>query len=98
MAIKEIMASIDRDIAKLQQARSLLQDEVARTGKKKAGRPKKPAIAPKRVVVAAVPLAKPANKKRKLSPEGRKRIVEALKKRWAAKKVGAAKPASALTK
>ena len=30
--------------------------------------------------------AKPAKKKRKLSPEGRARIVAALKARWAAKK------------
>jgi hypothetical protein len=34
---------------------------------------------------------KPAKKKRNLSPEARKRIVEAVKKRWAAKKAAAAK-------
>jgi hypothetical protein len=36
--------------------------------------------------------AKPAKKqKRHLSPEGRKRIAEAVKKRWAAKKAAEAK-------
>jgi peroxiredoxin Q/BCP len=37
---------------------------------------------------AAPAKAAPAKQKRRLSPEGRKRIVEALKKRWAAKKAG----------
>ena len=38
------------------------------------------------------PAAKaPAKKKRKLSPEGRKRIIEATKKRWAAVHAAAAK-------
>jgi len=41
----------------------------------------------KPVVVKAAPAAKPAKKaKRTLSPEGRAKIVAALKKRWAAKK------------
>jgi nitrogen fixation protein FixH len=56
--------------------------------KKKAGRPKK-------VVAVAAVVAKPAKtkkkKKRNLSPEGRKRIAEAVKKRWAAQKAAAAK-------
>jgi len=84
MAISDILASIDRDIAQLQQARALLSGGAAPTAKKTAGRLKKAA--------AAAPVAtKPAKKKRNLSPEGRKRIAEAVKKRWAAKKAAAAK-------
>ena len=80
MAISDILASIDHEIAQLQQARALLSGSTAPAAKKKAGRPKKVAAA---VAPAAMKLAK---KKRNLSPEGRKRIVEAMKRRWAAKK------------
>lgn len=80
MAISDILASIDHEITQLQQARALLSGGTPQTGKKKAGRPKKVAAT---VVPAA---AKPAKKKRNLSPQGRKRIVEAMKRRWAAKK------------
>jgi hypothetical protein len=46
--------------------------------------------APKKTAAAPV-AAKPAKKKkRNLSPEGRKRIAEAVKKRWAAQKAAAA--------
>ena len=74
MAISDILASIDCDIAQLQQARALLSGGAAPTAKKAAGRPKKV-----------------AKKKRILSPEGRQRIAEAAKKRWAAKKAAATK-------
>jgi hypothetical protein len=68
----------------LQKAKALLGDGAVRTAKKKTGRPKRGA--------AVTPVAtKPAKKKRKLSPEGRKRIAEAVKKRWAAQKAAAAK-------
>jgi hypothetical protein len=49
--------------------------------------------APKKAVPAVVPAAmKPAKKKKKrnLGPEGRKRIAEAVKRRWAAQKAAAA--------
>ena len=85
MAISDILASIDRDIAQLQQARTLLSGGVAPTAKRKVGRPKKSEA-------IAVPAAKPAKKKkRNLSAEGRKRIAEAVKKRWAAQKAAAVK-------
>ena len=72
MAISDILASIDRDIAQLQQARALLSGAQATAPKRKVGRPRK-----------AVAAAKPAKKKkRNLSPEGRKRIAEAVKRRW----------------
>jgi hypothetical protein len=41
---------------------------------------------------AAVPAArKPVKKKRNLTPEGRKRIAEAVKRRWAEQKKSASK-------
>jgi hypothetical protein len=92
MAISDVLASIDRDIAKLQQARALLSDGAKSAPKKTAGRPKKAVAASKKEAaqphIAVKPLKK---KKRKLSPEGRKRIAEAAKKRWAAQKAAAAK-------
>lgn len=78
MANSGILASIDFDIAKLQQARALLAGDPEKAPKKAVGRPKKAA--------AVTPAAKLAKKKRNLSPEGRKRIAEAAKKRWAAKR------------
>jgi hypothetical protein len=97
MAISEILATIDHEIAQLQQARALLSGGAVAAPKKKVGRPRKIVGAPKKAAVAAAPVAaKPAKlakkkKKRNLSPEGRKRIAEAVKKRWAAQKAAAAK-------
>jgi mono/diheme cytochrome c family protein len=83
MGVSEILATIDHEIAQLQKAKALLGGGAAPAAKKKAGRPKKAA--------AVAPVStKPAKKKRKLSPEGRKRIAEAVKKRWAAQKTAAA--------
>jgi len=85
MALSDILASIDREIAQLQQARALLGGAAAPAAKKKVGRPRK--VAAKAAPAAAKPAKK---KKRNLSPEGRKRIAEAVKRRWAAqKKAGA---------
>lgn len=76
MGVSEILVQIDREIAQLQQARALLGGG-ARPATKKA---------------AAAPAAKkPAKKKRNLTPEGRKRIAEAVKRRWAEQKKAAAK-------
>jgi hypothetical protein len=77
MEVSRIIAEIDAQISKLQQARALLSgtsSTVTRTG---PGRPKGSKNA-----AAAVP-ATTAPRKRKLSPEGRKRIADAMKKRWA---------------
>jgi len=93
MGVPEILATIDSEIAKLQQARALLSGLGAPVAKKKAGRPKKVAAAAKKAVVAHVS-AKPEKKRKKkrhLSAEGRKRIAEAVKKRWAAQKAAASK-------
>ena len=73
MEVNRIIAEIDAQISKLQQARALLaggSGPAARTGR---GRPK----GSKNTAAAAAP------RKRKLSPEGRKRIADAMKKRWA---------------
>jgi hypothetical protein len=103
MSISEILATIDQEIAQLQQARALLGGGAVAAPKKKVGRPRKIVVAPKKAAVVAAPVAvkpaKPAKlakkkKKRNLSPEGRKRIAEAVKKRWAAQKA-AAKAAAA---
>ncbi len=91
MGVAEILATIDSEIANLQQARALLSGGAAPAVKRKAGRPKKSAS--KKAAAVSPAAAKPAKRKKKrhLSPEGRKRIAEAVKKRWAAQKAAAAK-------
>ncbi len=77
MQVSRILAEIDAEIAKLQQARALLapvHSEI-RTGR---GRPKGSKNA-----ASAKPAVTDKPRKRKLSPEGRKRIADAMKKRWA---------------
>ncbi|MEO6806301.1 MAG: hypothetical protein ABI286_01195 [Edaphobacter sp.] len=72
MEVSRIIAEIDAQISKLQQARTLLAGtiQVASAGR---GRPKG-----SKNTGSATP-----GKKRKLSAEGRKRISDAMKKRWA---------------
>ena len=92
MAISDILASIDREIAQLQQARTLLGGGAKPAAKKAPGRRKKVAAAPKKAAVVAPTAEKPAKEQKShLSPKGRKRIAEAVKKRWAAKKAAEAK-------
>jgi len=92
MGVSEILATIDHEIAQLQQARALLSGSAAPVAKRKVGRPRK-------IDAAVTPAAKPAKKKkRNLSPEGRKRIAEAVKKRWAAQKATIAAPKKSATK
>ena len=73
MAIENILAQIDSEIARLKQARTLLA-----TIGTKAGRKARKASAK----------AKP-RKKRVLSAEARKKIADAQRKRWAAQKAKA---------
>jgi hypothetical protein len=75
MAIESILAQIDEEIAKLTQIRAML----ATTGKaaKKVAEPKAKKAALKTAAV---------KKRRVLSPEARKRIADAQRKRWAAQK------------
>jgi hypothetical protein len=74
MSANDILTLIDAEIARLQQARAL----IAATGERRTGRPKS----------TAAPTVKP-KLKRKLSPEGRARLVAAVKARWAAQKKAA---------
>jgi hypothetical protein len=76
MRLTAILAELDAEIATLEQARALLTTETERG----RGRPKSVAT-----------MEKPAKKKRNLGPEGRKRIAEAVKKRWALQKKAAGK-------
>jgi hypothetical protein len=76
--VSRIIAEIDAQILKLQQARALLAD-TAQAGRPGPGRPKK-------TVISTL-----SRKKRKLTPEGRKRIADAMKKRWAERRKQLAK-------
>jgi hypothetical protein len=70
MALTGLLAQIDLEIARLQQARALLAPTEI-TGKRGQ---------------TALKAAKPVKKKRNLTPEGRARIAEAVKRRWAKQK------------
>ena len=82
MKVEEILAGIDQEIARLQHARNLLAGDQPRRGRPRGSTSKKAA--------KAVKLAKPGRKKRKLSAEGRKRIADAMRKRWAERKKASA--------
>jgi len=81
MDVSKIVAEIDAKIASLQQARAVLvglnlTDGIVATEPKRRGRPKGSKNGTK--------IVKPAKKKkRNLSPEGRKAIADAMKRRWA---------------
>lgn len=77
MAIESILSQIDAEIARLTQIRSLLANN---------GAVVKTATAPKAKKTAAKAKGK---KRRVLSPEARKRIADAQRKRWAAQKAKA---------
>lgn len=80
MQVSEILREIDNEIARLQQARKLLAGD---SGATTSTRGRKPAAAPKT-----------RRRRRKLTPEGRKRLSEALKARWAERKKKAGTKAS----
>ena len=77
MSIDSIIAQIDAEIARLTQARSLLANR---------GPVAVAAVVPKTTKASAKPRKR---KKRVLSPEARKRIADAQRKRWAAHKAKA---------
>lgn len=79
MAIDSIIAQIDAEIARLTQARSLLANLGA------AG------ISVASSTIAKSPAKAGKKKKRILSPEARKRIADAQRKRWAAQRAKAKK-------
>lgn len=78
MEVKQIVAELEKEIARLKEARALLGGEG--TGAARRGRPRKTTPAVRKTG------------KRRLTPEGRKRISEALKRRWAARRKAAGKP------
>ncbi len=89
--MQDVLSQIDKEIAKLQQARALLAGtpeapvNAIVSGKKPGrGRPKgsKNAGHP----APAAPAAPAKKGKRQLSPEGRKAIADAMKRRWAEKR------------
>lgn len=85
MDVSKIVAEIDAQIASLQQARAVLAglERSAVSEKPRRGRPKGSVNAQKSTA--------PAARKRSLSPEGRKRIAEAMKRRWAERRKEVAK-------
>ena len=81
MEVSRIIAELDAQILKLQQARALLAGAATAAPRTGPGRPKGSKNA----------AAAPTPRKRKLSPEGRKRIADAMKKRWAERRKQSAK-------
>jgi len=79
MDFHRLVQEIDSEISRLQQARALL---IGTPTKRGPGRPKA-AASHKAEKTAA---DKTAKRKRRLSPEGRKRIADAMRKRWAERK------------
>jgi len=74
--VKDILAAIDAEIARLEQARALLSTSGAVVAKRKPGRPAK-------VASIEAPKVQKARKRSKMSAEGRERIRHAQIKRWA---------------
>jgi hypothetical protein len=81
MDFKKILAELYSERERLDQAIFALEKIGGATGAKRRGRPPKWLAEAKGSEFAA-----PAPKKRTLSPEARKRIADAQKKRWAAAK------------
>jgi hypothetical protein len=73
VGVSDILTQIDREIAQLEQARTLLGGGAA------------PARL-KGKITAVGTGGRITKKKRNLTPEGRKRIAEAVKRRWAEQK------------
>ena len=98
MDVRSIIADIDAEIAKLQGVKATLTGlsgsaPVVAKATGRRGRPKgSKNVATVAKAAKAVKAAKPAKAtKRKLSPEGRKRIADAMKRRWAERRKEAAK-------
>lgn len=83
MEVKDIVSEIDREIARLQQARELLAGD---SGRRTRGAARKTAA--KKAAKSTGP------RRRKLSAEGRRRIAEAMRRRWAERKKQAATKSS----
>ncbi len=82
MQLSKILAEIDLEISRLEQARTLLAGDAAPAVKKTRK-------AKSAEVAEEAPTKR--KKKRNLSPEGRQRIAEAVRRRWALQKKTSAK-------
>lgn len=98
MDVDRIVSELDAEIARLQKIRTALtglNTTPSAPGKGKRGRPKGSKNLSKTLspVAAKAVVAKTVAKrsKRKLSPEGRKRIADAMKRRWAERRKEASK-------
>ncbi len=90
MDVTQILSAIDAEISRLQQARQAVAalDGASPIPARRPGRPK----GSQNVAPAAD--GAPRKRKRNLSPEGRKRIQEAMKRRWAERHKGDSKDGS----
>lgn len=81
MDVTQILSAIDAEISRLQQARQAIAalDGASTVPARRPGRPK----GSQNAATAAPADGAPRKRKRNLSPEGRKRIQEAMKRRWA---------------
>ena len=87
MVNKDVLAAIDVEISRLQQARNILAGDEEQPPAVRRGRPplnKQATQATQQTAKKRV--GRPAGVKRVLSAEARKRIADAQKKRWAAQK------------
>jgi hypothetical protein len=84
MDVTKIVAEIDAKIASLQQARAVLVGLNLSDGEIAPRRRGRPKGSKNGIKTLAAP-----KKKRNLSPEGRKRIAEAMKRRWAERRKAA---------
>jgi len=80
MQLSQILAEIDLEISRLEQARTILAGEGSPAAKKT-----------RKAKSAAAEAPVKRKKKRNLSPEGRKRIAEAVRRRWELQKKAASK-------
>lgn len=83
MDVSRIISEIDAEISRLQQARSALT-EIGSSG----------TVAPRRGRPKGSVNKTSAKRKRNLTPEGRKRIAEAMKRRWAERRAATSGKAS----
>jgi hypothetical protein len=90
LALQDVIAQIDAEISKLQQAKALLSGTETTPTVKKSGRGR-PKGSKNSVKSAAVKAPAAPKAKRKLSPEGRKAIADAMKRRWAERRKQSAK-------
>lgn len=77
MQLSKILAEIDLEISRLEQAKSLLAGDSSTTKTKNKS--------------ISADTSSTRKKKRNLSPEGRKRIAEAVRRRWELQKKASSK-------